>query len=436
MERPTGLPSGGALSEATFDQLVKDGVLQSSDCAESWNLSEVASLVFSKTESQKVMVDRFPKNKMSRAKPNKGHKLLVALMAEHSISYVLNLNYDLAIQNAVTEMGLSTEVLSVETSGIAVTANPTIIHLHGCINCPPDELVMRTEALDDEWRNNWEQLIATQVLAAPNILFSGLGSPAPVLSETINVIRQAIGENKPIYQSDIAERSVNQFAGALAVTEENYIQGGWSQTMELLSNRLKIELVDELKSSGQTLLENNGHAPEDVAKFQTLAETFKNLSLLDIGKFRANLYLDVDCEYRPDTKFDEKLEVYPLLKLLKGAELGGYELSPVSGGVWSLRNDGAVLGNVLLVSGMGSKSLPAIEKSITEVRESLSENRGIELSVVIAGGVNDVTLAGQMVDIIDAEVAEDILDGPRPPAVFSTSQPDFETNFVDWLSDD
>jgi hypothetical protein len=137
-----------------------DGVLTKGECPDPSNLSALTSLVFGKVRSQQPVVSRFPIQRMRLAKPNTGYKLLVALMVERAVSYVLSLNFDLAVQHAAAELGASIEV--VDAVGKPIPAVPTLVQLHGCINGDPENLVLRQEVIDDDWRGAWEEVVATK----------------------------------------------------------------------------------------------------------------------------------------------------------------------------------------------------------------------------------------------------------------------------------
>ncbi|HSL69598.1 MAG TPA: hypothetical protein VK864_05110, partial [Longimicrobiales bacterium] len=45
----------------------------------------------------------------------------------------------------------------------------------------PELWVLRTATLATEWQGRWEPIIANRVLAAPVVVFAGLGTPVAVL---------------------------------------------------------------------------------------------------------------------------------------------------------------------------------------------------------------------------------------------------------------
>jgi hypothetical protein len=104
-EPPTSLPLGGEASAAAHAQLLKNGVIQPGECPNPNDLAVLASLIYEKEGSQQTLVAELPMNSFRLAKPNRGYKLLIAMMAERAITYVLSLNFDLAVQNAAAELG-------------------------------------------------------------------------------------------------------------------------------------------------------------------------------------------------------------------------------------------------------------------------------------------------------------------------------------------
>jgi len=100
-------------------------------------------------------------------------------------------------------------------------AAATIIHLHGNAYDEPDSLVLRTEVINDSWKASWQQVIAQQVLAAPSVLFIGLGSPAPVLTETVQMIADAVGDSERFYQADVVAHDQSGFAAQLGYRQSD-----------------------------------------------------------------------------------------------------------------------------------------------------------------------------------------------------------------------
>jgi hypothetical protein len=175
-EAPTAFPLARALSQEAHRKLVADGILAEAECPEPGNLAALATLVFRKTGSQEALVARFPLDRLRTARANAGYLSLVALMAEGAVSHVLSLNFDRAVENAASELGI--EIHAVDAPGTPIPASATVVYLHGSAAALADSLVLREEVLTAAWRAAWAEVVAQRILAAPNVLFAGLGSAA------------------------------------------------------------------------------------------------------------------------------------------------------------------------------------------------------------------------------------------------------------------
>lgn len=433
VEPPTSMPLARALSVSTNHRLELDGVLVKGECEDPQDLAKLTSLVFSKTGNQEDVVTRFPLNAFKAASPNNGYKLLVALMIERCISYVLSLNFDLAVQNSAAELGVCIEI--VDGSGVPVPASPTLIHLHGNANSPSDRLVLREETIDTAWKNSWEQVVAHQVLAAPSLLFAGLGSAAPVLSQTIAMITEAVGGAKEVYQADTAPRDQSAFAAQLGVPAERYILGGWCAVMEALAARIAAGQTQSLRATGTRVLAENGNSVNEVASFCELADAHEGASLLTLGKLRAHAQLDLKASYRPRSEGEEELLVEPIVKLGAVCAIGGLSARPTAAGIWQLKRDGEAFATVLLASGRGIRKLAAVESAIRQTTRTMSD-RGIPVPnlVLVAGTLQGGAATTDSVDLIADDDANDIVDGPSESLILETATPDFTDRVEQWLA--
>jgi len=178
-EPPTEMPLSRELSIEAHRKLVHEGVLNAGECADPMDLASLAALIFQKTGSQAALIRQFPVDKMRTARANEGYRMLIALMLEGAVSHALSLNFDLAPQNAAVELGETVTVI--DRPDILIPMTKTVVHLHGSVNSANDDWVLRTEAINNDWKSRWQEVVARQILAAPNVLFVGLGSAAPVL---------------------------------------------------------------------------------------------------------------------------------------------------------------------------------------------------------------------------------------------------------------
>jgi hypothetical protein len=295
----------------------------------------------------------------------------------------------------------------------------TVVHLHGSVNGSSEDLILRVEALSDDWREKWQEVVARQVLAAPNVLFVGLGSAAPVLSETVAMIANALGHLKNFYQADRGDYENNYFAQQLHIAPDNYIKAPWSEVMGDLAKRVADEQIHTLKVSGISLFRENGVADEEVACFERIVTQLASLSLLGLGRIRANIRLSRSSLYQPRSVADEEWLSGPLLTLGSIAEADGLTVHPTSAGTFHFKRAGRVVSNVLLVSGRGARKLSALDPAITALSKEISEATGNGPDLILVGGALPDASVPSIVpgDIVEGDEIEDIVTGPTKPKV-------------------
>jgi hypothetical protein len=179
VEHPTNIPVSSECSREIHRQLVADGILQANDCTDPEDLSAVADVVFIKRNSQREVVDRLrDQYDLKLATPNDGYWIAAALLCEGVLTSVVTLNYDLALTTALSALGAGKIVGIVEKpEDLGNQQAINVYNLHRNVNAADPELwVLRTAALNEAWKGHWESIIATKVLAAPVVLFAGLGS--------------------------------------------------------------------------------------------------------------------------------------------------------------------------------------------------------------------------------------------------------------------
>lgn len=420
---PTSIPLAGDLSEAVERQLVLNGRLQANQCPNPRDLAALASLVFQICNNQVELVQCFPIQRMRLARANLGYKLLVALMAEGAISHVLSLNFDLAIQNAAAELGV--EIATIAAVNEPVPIRAALVQLHGNANSEPDHLVLRTEVMDGDWIGQWQQVVAQQVLAAPTVLFAGLGSPAPVLTATIAMIQGALGGNKALYQADIVPFAQSGFAAQLDISEPRYIQGSWDAVVTRLAERIAAQQVDSLSCSGRALLTENHYGEADLQRFAGMAAKLAGQSLLTLGKMRAFADLDRDKLYRPHSVRDDEFMSEPMLRLVQVAERFGLDTAPTPAGTWALRRNGQAIAQIVLATGSGVRRMAAVETRAKTICATIAENAPIPVDVVLIGGLIDAAPAFDHVDLIADEKPDDIIGGLAVPLLVSANDPHY-----------
>lgn len=412
-EAPTSLPLGGQVAEEAHAQLLKNGTIAPGECPNPNDLAALASAIFVKEGSQQTLVAEFPMKRLRMPKPNVGYKLVIAMMAEGAITYVLSLNFDLAAQVAAAELGCP--IGDVTNSGQAVPATATIIHLHGNAYDAPDDLVLRTEVIDEAWKATWQQVIAQQVLAAPNVLFVGLGSPAPVLTETVQMIVDAVGHNDAFYQADIVDRDKSEFAAQLGIPADRYIKGGWNDVMSELASRLAREQVDTLIVSCKQALSDNGASIDDLNRFEAVAAKLKDVTLLGLGRLRCRAKLDTEASYVPRHGLDDDHLAEPIMKLSAFCASKGLTAVPCENGVWKIKRQDRTVGSLIISTGRGTRKLSALEAQIGFHYRELSDTSNEPPEAVLLGGVmaEDHQTASPD-DIVTGDAEETLLTGPKP----------------------
>lgn len=285
LEAPTGLKLGGDYSHDAFQQLVMDGLLGESDCTNPWDLSELTEVVYHRYGSQAPVVDRLPKSQFQFAKANDGYLLAAALIAEGAIAHVVTLNFDLALSHAVTE---------IQPEGVTTVAGPesyrefgskAIVYLHrNAYEANPDRWILRRQAIEDEWRDGWEAVVAERIAAAPVVVFAGLGSPALALTESLSRVRSRIPSGTAAFLVDPFDGSA--FADAVNLDEpEQHVQLGWCDFMVLLSRRLVQQFAVDLRAACNDNTPG-GHDAE-LAEVDRFTDSIGRAGLLAVGRWRA-----------------------------------------------------------------------------------------------------------------------------------------------------
>lgn len=434
VEPPTDLPLGAALSHEAHRRLILEGTLEEGECKDPADLAALATLVFGKTGSQVAVVRQFPLDRMKTARPNEGYRHLIALMIEGVVSHVLSLNFDLAAQNAAADLGEPVTV--VDRPGVPVPMARTVVHLHGSVNSPAEDMVLRVEVISEAWKEQWQDVVAKQVLAAPNVLFVGLGSAAPVLSETVRMIANILGNARTFFQAGCGDHAQNNFAKQLNVGADRYINGTWCEVMSRLSKRLVEEQVHCLRETGRGILKDNGMSPEDIEQFDKIATSLADVSLLALGRFRAHLRLNSKSKYVPRSEDDEGWLAAPLKALASIAADNGLAAVPKEPGLWHLERGPTTVAHVLVATGRGQRRLSALEIPIRNLSRAIEETTGSQPEIVLVSGTVPGIHPQESAlppDILEGIPQNDIIVGQRDPLIFDVDSSDLHEKFKDWL---
>jgi hypothetical protein len=410
IEEPTGLKLASAYAVDAFRQLVLDGLLNEGDCDNPDDLSLVASAVWVRHGSQVPLVERLPRNAFRTARANDGYLIAAALLREGAVSCVLTLNFDLAMSSALTELSASEVELIAGPQHLAHLGTAALIYLHRNVDeVDMERWILRREALEEEWRDDWQEVVARRVMASPLTVFAGLGSPAAVLTETVTRIRAAVSEHFKAYVVDPAEATA--FQAALDLPQEAHLRLGWADFMLQLGRRVAAEHCAALEAAAEELCAEHDW-DEEAPHAPSLCSRFAGLGLVLMGKLRAFWLLDQQ-GYAPD---DARRGL--IADLLLGVGLVERELGATAyfreDGVVEFRQGDTIIASTFLASGGGTRRWAALEPRVRATAARLRPETRPQCAILggvqgtrpepiappedlLSGGPSDDVIAGDLV---------------------------------------
>lgn len=413
-EEPTGLSLARVYSEDVHRQLVEDGLLASGECSNPSDLSALSTAVYARHGSQRAVVERLPLASFRLAAPNDGYLIAAALLREGAVSAVLTLNFDLAMTNALIALG-ATEVTVVpgpEYAGQMGAA--AVIYLHRNVDEPDsDSWILRVEALNDQWRGKWEEVVASRVMASPVVVFAGLGSPAAVLTETLKRVRAAVVDHQQaVFVVD--PFSATTFQDELDLAPEAHVQAGWGQFMARLALRLSNEMQVTFESACRGLCEAHVWTGEE-ASIPELAGRLHSVGLVALGRIRATWLIDRKAYARDDER--RELVADLLLGVGLAERATGTKARFLDDGVVQLYRDRQLVGALLPVSGGGVLRWAALEPRVLRALEQADGRHRLDFALVsgASGPINRAV--APPVDLLDGDSDWDIVSGNDGPAV-------------------
>lgn len=412
VEPPTGVPAAHECSAEVYRRLLADGVLQDGDCADPTDLSVVADAVFDKKQSQGDVVERLRDHcDLKLATPNDGYLIAAAMLCEGAVSSVVTLNFDLALSNALSALGAGQKVGVIECpEDLPKQKSVNVYYLHRNANAVDPELwVLRTGSLKDDWKGHWEPIIATKMLAAPVVVFAGIGNPVAVLIESARLVRKALPEATKLYQVDPANMADSKSFKELALDAAAYIQRGWGQFMDELSQRLAVEHVDALNKAVAQKVQEDKLPTENVGPLLKRLET---LGLVSLGKVRAHWLLH-EKPYCPVDPGASGLIADLLLALAMMVRVSGAVALILEDGLVEFHRDSRVVATYVVASGRGHRGRAAIEAAI-EARRSQYRGRPAPPRGVIVAGTSDTWTSPVTppTDVVRGDSSDDVVGGP------------------------
>ena len=191
-----------------------------------------------------------------------------------------------------------------------------------------------------------------------------------------------------LYQADPANRADSKFFQELALDPLAYIQLGWGQLMEELSERLSMEQIARLNEAAKQKTREDEMPDEDIT---VLLARLQSLGLVKHGKLRAHWLLH-DKPYCPVDSNALGLIADLLLALAMMARVSGAVPVIVEDGVVEFHRDGRVVGTYLIASGRGYRGKAAVEADV-ESRRSQYRSRPAPPRGVLVGGTSDAWTA-------------------------------------------
>lgn len=412
IDQPTGLKTAGAYSAIAYRRLVEARVIEEG-CCDPGDLGALADAVFAATSSQQALVDIL-KPELENAAPNEGHKIAAALLAEQVIGSIITLNFDRSLDAAIAEMARGERIAIVHAiEDIRGRTRFLVIYLHGNVESPAEKWVLRKAQIDSSWEE-WQKYVVVEVALTPHVVFAGLGSATPVISDTVLKVNESLPAGKKIYQVDTVDSARNALAQTLKIDADDYVIACWTGFMRKVGETVAREFLHRLSERHPHFCFDNHHAEEDIV----LTLSALPHDLLELGRLRAAWFFDKS-EYKMfrTTNVDHLVDIVRTVGIaLRIAEAD--ECVLVDDGM-ELRRDGNALARVFSCSGAGAAYWAKIE---AEMHSRLSKFRRHDKTTPVVYLVTGVDMSLAMSQA--TSVPESIV--PKPVGdELTASPPDF-----------
>jgi hypothetical protein len=407
IEPPTNLPLSRELSVETHRKLKQDGVSGVDNCGDPSDLSQLADAIYAANGTQRPVIDRFPPNRLANAAPNSGHIVAAALLCERAVGSVMTLNFDLAQRSALSVLGAANVATLRGPEDFGLVGGATLIFLHRNIDADPDALILRTDTLNDEWRDHWQEVVADRVLASAFVVFCGVGTSSSILEETTRRILDAVAEGGRVYVVDPSPPEYSKFFQSLSLPSGTYLRMTWCEFAAQLGSRLVAEHVHIIREGCNALSATNSWEMEDINSHCAALET---LNLLELGELRAKWMLNNEAYLQHEPSI-----VMMLADLVIGVAL----LARLTDATAKIDKDGVVEfeGNhwrsaVVMCSGGGYRRWAATETAAVEACRRLSRRKPAPAAAVVSGFVGGREAVSAPQDLVSASAAGGLVGGP------------------------
>lgn len=404
MDAPTNLETAKAYARQAYRDLVAQSVIPANCCDEN-DLGALADAVFKEKGSQKPLVDIL-RPLLSNAAPNEGHKTAAALLAEGIVGLILTLNFDRAMDTAITMIANGAHISIVhDVFDLAQRTRRGLIYLHGDVESDDEKWVLRSKQIDGSWDGTWQEFVSHDFALTPNVIFAGLGSPTPVISDTVTKVRAVLPNTGNVFQVDTMERVHNKLAAALAVADDAYFVSCWTGFMTAIGSVVAEKFIDRLVARYPQFCAQNKYTEEDLTFVRAALPT----NILKLGKLRAAWFFNKS-EYQAFNSTAIDLMVDVIQGLAQAVRIAGAtECVPLEDGM-EFRKDGRRIFRVFSFSGGGTMHWTTFEERL---RSRLLEFRKHDTTAT-------VVFLATGVEVLDTSVPEKIVPSGDPDAVTST----------------
>lgn len=409
MEAPTSLKSAASYASTAHAELVRQGVLEEDACPRPDDLSQVADSVVAATGSQNALVLRLPRNQFKTARPNRGHLIAVACLLEEAVKGVITLNYDTALIAAITTLG-GGETIGILEGPEDVTSlrMNNVFFIHRSANRPGETWIMCTVDLEETWKHGWESLVAAQIGGTPTVLFAGLGTPVPVLLDTVKKVREVYGgQQDGVFLAGPGQASDSDFAVAVQLTPGRYIPKKWCQLMDDCSQVIVTQMCEVLADAAGAIENQRGYPAGHVAQ---VCARLADLDLVDLGQLRSAWLLSAG-PYQADNAHQRPLVADLLLGISAIEDASAKEAQFAPSGCATFIGDAGTSAIVAFASWSGHKNWLTVDAELKSRLSQLPTGTPQPRTAVLAAVHGGRVMATSPEDIVREVEADSIIFG-------------------------
>ncbi len=302
-------------------------------------------------------------------------------MIEGAVSCVITLNYDLALTNALVELGANDIDVISGPETVQDLGSKCVIYLHGNADSAAADWILRKSELEDAWEDTWMDLVTMRVSATPFLVFAGLGSPTAILTESVTRVRRIDPGAPNVYLVDPDDTS--PFAAGLSLPESNVVNLAWCGFMALLAKRVVRECCEAIREAARSLCVEHGRTIED-GRFEDLVSRLQEAGLRTLGMLRA-VWLCKSDPYHPDSEAARVPMAQLLLALGEILTDPTHEFTAVRDGRIQVSTSSTRVGSVMGLHGAGVKLWAQARDMIRSAIADMSDPPDVVLAAGFTG---------------------------------------------------